>query len=345
MSTATPPSMPPALRLSQLIMSYWISQAIHAAAELGLPDLLDAPRTSQAVAESLGTHADATDRLMRALVTLGLLTHDADGFTLTEVGSCLRTDSPTSRRSWARLMGGTHVWESWGRLVDCVRTGKKAYGKGLDAEIDVFEAMEADPRGIAIFHQAMADSTSSSAAGIARAIDFTGAKRLVDVGGGYGALLCAVLEANPHLQGAVFDLPHAEEGASQFFAQRGMAQRATYAAGSFFDQPPPKADAYLIKSVIHDWDDERSLRILANVREAMDEKARLLLVEPPAGPPSGNPVGDWFLSFSDLNMLVNTGGRERTQAEYVALLEKAKLRVTAVHETPSFYRVFESVRA
>jgi hypothetical protein len=167
----------------------------------------------------------------------------------------------------------------------------------------------------------------------------------VDVGGGYGALLCAVLEAHPALEGTVFDLGHAREGALDLFASRGLSARATFTAGSFFEEAPPPADVYLIKSVIHDWDDAQSLRILGRCREAMGEGGLLLLVEPPAGPPSGNPVGDWFLAFSDLNMLVNTGGRERTEAEYRALLEAAGLRVRGVRETPTFFKVFEAVRA
>ena len=245
MSTPTPATLPPALRLSQMIVSLWVPQAIHAAAELGLADVLDRPLPSAAVAERLGTHADATDRLMRALVTLGLLTHDGDGFALTELGGCLRTGVPASRRAWSRLMGGPHVWDSWGRLLECVRTGRKAYGGSGGSAEDVFAAMEDDPQGIAVFHQAMVDSTSGAAPGIARAIDFAGAREVVDVGGG-----------------------------------------------------------------------------------------------------GGNPVAQWFTSFSDLNMLVNTGGRERTREQYTALLQAAGFRVTAVREAPpSFFCVFESTRA
>jgi len=125
----------------------------------------------------------------------------------------------------------------------------------------------------------------------------------------------------------------------------GPVARARYVAGSFFDTPPPPADVYLLKSVIHDWDDERSLRILARCREAMGPGTRLVLVEATAGGPAGDPLAGWFMAFSDLNMLVNTGGRERTEGEYVALLRAAGLEVTAVKQTGTFYHVFESVRA
>jgi O-methyltransferase domain/Dimerisation domain len=345
MSTLTSTNPPPALQLSKMIVSFWVSQAVYVAADLGLADVLSKrPLSSRAVAERLETHPDATDRLMHALVTLGLLTRDQDCFALTELGRCLETRSPTSRRAWSRLTGGKEGWESWGRLIECVRTGKKAYGSG-HGETDTFDALASDPGTVAIFHQAMADATRAVAPAVARTIDFTRARRVVDVGGGYGALLCGILEAHPHLEGAVYDLPHAREGALTLFAECALSGRATYATGSFFETPPPAADVYVLKSVIHDWDDASSLRILARCREAMNGTARLVLVEPAAGGPNGNPLGDWFISFSDLNMLVATGGRERNEKEYVALLEAAKLKVTAVRDTQTFYSVFESVRA
>jgi hypothetical protein len=176
-------------------------------------------------------------------------------------------------------------------------------------------------------------------------VDFGGVRRVVDVGGGHGALLAAILEANPRLEGAVFDLPHARAGALELFAERGLQARASYVVGDVFAGPPPAADAYVLKSVIHDWDDERSLRILARCREAMGPEARLLLVESPAPTGAGNPLQEWFLTFSDLNMLVNTGGRERSEAEYRDLLQRAGLRGGAVRETPSFFRVFEATSA
>jgi hypothetical protein len=334
-------TLPPAVQLSQMIVGLWVPQAIHAAAELGLADVLAAgPLPGPAVAERLGTHPDATDRLMRALATLGVLERQGDGFALTEVGRCLETRSATARRAWSRLMGGAAVWEAWGRLAECVRTGRKAFGPG-----DTFDVLAADPVGVAVFHQSMVEMTSGVAAAIARSLTLEGARRVVDVGGGYGALLCAVLEAHPGLEGAVFDLEHARQGALDLFASRGLSGRATFTAGSFFDGPPPPAEVYLVKSVIHDWDDAQSLRILGHCRESMGPGGRLLLVEPPAGPPGANPVGEWFLAFSDLNMLVNTGGRERTEGEYRVLLEAAGLRVRAVRETPTFFKVFEAVRA
>lgn len=345
---APPAHLPPAFRLNQMIMSLWVPQVIHAAAELGVADVLaEAPLSSGDVAARLGTHPDATERLLRALVTLDLLVARGERFELTEVGRCLETRSPVSRRAWSRLMGGPGVWQAWGRLTDCVRTGRMAWGAGDAASsgTEHFDAMGSDPAAAAIFHQAMVELTRGVAPGIVGAIDLRDVRRVVDVGGGHGALLCAILEAHPAAEGAVFDLEHAREGALALFASRGVAARASFVAGSCFDAPPPPADVYVLKSVIHDWDDARSLRILGKCREAMADGARLLVVEPPAPAARGNAALEWILAFSDINMLVNTGGRERTEAEYRALLEAAGLSVERVRETPSFFRVFEAVRA
>ncbi|WP_437724437.1 methyltransferase [Sorangium sp. So ce861] len=349
MSTGSPTNLPPAFRLNQMIMSLWVPQVVHAAAELGVADVLaDGPLPSSAVAARLGAHPDATERLLRALVTLDLLAPRGDRFELTEVGRCLETSSPSSRRAWARLMGGPGVWKAWGGLTDCVRTGRMAWGAGDAATpsgTEHFDEMGRDPAAAAIFHQAMVELTRGVAPGVVGAADLRGARRVVDVGGGYGALLCAILEAHPGAEGVVFDLEHAREGALQLFASRGVAARASFVAGSCFDAAPPAADVYVLKSVIHDWDDARSLTILGKCREAMDGAARLLVVEPPAPAQRGNAALEWVLTFSDINMLVNTGGRERTEAEYRALLEAAGLSVKGVRETPSFFRIFEAARA
>ncbi|WP_437927447.1 methyltransferase [Sorangium sp. So ce291] len=349
MSNATPTNVPPAFRLNQMIMSLWVPQVVHAAAELGVADALaDGPLPSGDVAARLGTHPDATERLLRALVTLELLVARGERFELTEMGRFLQTSSPLSKRAWSRLMGGPGVWQAWGRLADCVRTGRMAWGSGdaaASSGTEHFDELGRDPAAAAIFHQAMVELTRGVAPGIVAAVDLRGARRVIDVGGGYGALLCAILEAHPEVEGAVFDLEHARKGALELFASRGVAARASFVAGSCFDAAPPAADVYVLKSVIHDWDDARSLQILGRCRDAMANGARLLVVEPPAPTARGNATLEWVLTFSDINMLVNTGGRERTEAEYRALLDAAGLRVDAVRETPSFFRVFEAARA
>jgi hypothetical protein len=418
---APPQPLPPMRRVSQLIIGLWVPQAVHAAAELGVADLLaGGPRTSAEIAAALGTHADSTERLLRALVTLGLLEADGgDRFALTETGQCLVDDAQPTARAWARLMGGPVVWDAWGRLTECIRTGQtasqlrgaalaalapdaasqgdndddnedrrggevgstmpdaahrgggsgggehnrdRAAFRGGAPAVDPFEMMAREPEAAAVFHRAMYDLTRGSAAAIVSAVDWSGVRDVIDVGGGYGALLCAILEAQPHVRGAVFDLPHARDGALACFASRGLrdlhgvrdpgeprelsdlSDRATYIEGSLFADALPAADAYIMKSVIHDWNDEKSIEILRACRAAMHPAARLLLVEPPAMPAGVNPMLDWMIAFSDLNMLVNCGGRERTEAQYTALLDVAGLRTVAIHPTSGFYRVFEAVR-
>lgn len=347
MSNSPATSLPPARRLSGMIAGLWVPQAIHAAAELGIADALAAePLSGRDVAARVGADPDATERLLRALVVLEVCTDEGGRFGLTPLGRALRSDAPDSMRSVSRLMSGPDVWSAWSRLVDCVRTGRaaRALDRGDATGTEHFDELVAEPRAAAIFHQAMVEWTRMAAPGIAGAIDLREARRVVDLGGGYGELLCAILEAHPHTTGCVFDLEHARAGALALFAARGLAGRASFAVGDLFGSPLPAADALVMKSVIHDWDDDRSLRILRRCRDAMESASRLFLVEPAAG--RRDPALDWVLAFSDLNMLVNTGGRERTEAEYRALLEAARLRVLSVRPASgSFFSVFEAARA
>jgi len=345
----TKSAQPSEFEIGRHLMSLWVPQAIHAAAELGVADALAAgPASAPALAQRLKTHADATARLLDALVVLGLLERHGAEFSLGPLGAFLRSDSPRSRRAWARLMAGEHVWRAWGRLTDCVRSGEPAFsaGAGRRAQTETFDVFAEDADAAAVFHQAMADGTRSVASAIVGAIDFAGVQRVADVGGGYGELLAAALDAHPGSSGHVFDLEHARVGAEALLARRGLTGRAEFVAGDLFSAAPPKADLLLLKSVIHDWNDERSLAILRHCRAAMNAGGRLVIVEPPA-PPAGTAVPEsvaWIMAFSDLNMLVNTGGRERTASEYAALVGRAELRVTDVRPA-GFYSCFVCRRA
>jgi hypothetical protein len=335
---------PPRLQLTRLILSLWAPQSIHAAAALKIPDLLaGGPRRSDELAQAAGAHPGALHRLMRALVALELCAQTEDGaFALTPMGEYLRSDSPDSARSWALLMGGRYVWRGWEHLVDCVRTGQPA--PKLLGEKETFEAMAADPEGAAIFYQAMVETTRQAASALINAYDFSGVRSLVDVGGGYGVLLSAILAAYPEMRGKDFDLPHCQEGATRLFADSGVAGRAEFVAGSFFDSVPAGADAYILKSVIHDWDDEQSLTIFRNCREAMKNGARLLIIEPAVPQRVGSSSHDGVIVGSDLNMLVMTGGRERTEAEFRELLEASGLRVARiVTAPPTAFSVIETL--
>src|SRR5262249_640342 len=222
------------LQLTRLILSLWAPQSIHAAAALRIPDpLADGPRRADELAQAAGAHPGALYRLMRALVALELCTQTEDGaFALTPMGDYLRSDSPDSARSWALLMGGRYVWHGWEFLVDCVRTGQPA--PKLLGEKETFEAMAADPEGAAIFYQAMVETTRQAAGALIKAYDFSGVRSSVDVGGGYGVLLAAILAAYPEMRGKDFDLPHCQEGATRLFAGGGVDGRAEVGAGSVF---------------------------------------------------------------------------------------------------------------
>jgi hypothetical protein len=239
-------------------------------------------------------------------------------------------------------MGGRYVWHGWEFLVDCVRTGQPA--PKLLGEKETFEAMAADPEGAAIFYQAMVETTRQAAGALIKAYDFSGVRSLVDVGGGYGVLLAAILAAYPEMRGKDFDLPHCQEGATRLLAESGVDGRAEFVAGSFFESVPAGADAYILKSVIHDWDDERSLAIFKNCRAAMKNGARLLIIEPTVPERVGSSSHDGVIIGSDLNMLVMAGGRERTEAEFRALLEASGLRVARiVTAPPTAFSVIETL--
>ncbi|MBJ6759455.1 helix-turn-helix domain-containing protein [Myxococcaceae bacterium JPH2] len=338
-------------QIGRHMMSLWVPQAVHAAAELGLADALaQGPATPAQLAQRLGLHADATHRLLNALVVLDLVSVSDGTFGLTEQGAFLCSDSPKSRRAWARLMGGDSVWRAWGKLTDCVRTGAPAYAAGerRTSETETFDALAEDPVAAEVFHRAMADGTRGVAPDIIAALDFKGVRNIVDVGGGHGELLCAALEAHPQVRGEVFDLAHAKPGATALLARRGLSTRASFRAGDLFRERPPTADLLLMKSVIHDWDDARSLTILQRCREALSDDGTLVVIEPTAQPAGASvpPAFAWIVAFSDLNMLVNTGGRERTAAEFTALLERAELRVEQVRPTANgFYSNFVCRRA
>lgn len=336
---------PPSVRVSQHVTSLWLPQAVHAAAELGIADVLaERPLTAREVAGRVEADPDATGRLLRALVAAGLLAEKGGRFELTDEGDCLRSDSPITVRAFARLMGSRLVWGDWGRLVDCVRTGQMAskFAEGRSrSDAEHWDEISRDAEWARIFNQAMVEMTREIAPGIVAGIELGGARRVVDVGGGYGGLLCAVLRAHPEVSGAVFDLAHARDGALELFAAEGVAERAAFVAGSFFEDPLPEAEVYLLKNVIHDWDDGNAETILARVRARMPDGSRLLLIEAPLPEELGASWVDQFLSFSDLNVLVNNGGRERTDAEYAQLLDRAGFTRGDVRDGGVF-RVFEA---
>jgi hypothetical protein len=324
--------------LVRLLDGFRVTQTICAAVELGVPDLLaDGARTSDELAQASGADPSALYRLLRALASLGVL-HEADErrFSLTPLGEPLRSDVPGSLHGWVNLIGRDHVWRSWGNLASAVRSGENAF-RALHGT-SVWEWRAERPEESAIFDEAMRSLTAGSNAALLAAYDFGHFGTVVDVAGGTGALVAAILESHPGTRGVLFDQEHVVSQAESVLRQAGVLDRCQLVAGSFFSAVPAGGDAYVLKSIIHDWEDEDSIAILRNCREAMGSDAVLLIIERDLGLPNENAVA----KLSDLNMFVMPGGRERTIDEYAALLDRAELSLTGTHPTASGHLVVEA---
>jgi hypothetical protein len=325
-------------RVAALVFGFFPAQVVQTLARLGVPDALgDGALDLGTLAGRTGTQPDALARLLRSAVGLDLVSRDPDGaYALTAGGRLLRSGLPGSIGNLAQLFCGDAVWRAWGALEWSVRTGEPSFEKITGSP--AFAHIAADPRLNAVFTEAMAEGTRMAAPGIVAACDLTGVTTLADIGGGNGTLLAAFLDAHPHLRGILFDSP---SGAAETVA----GERCEVVTGDFFREVP-RADAYVVKSVVHDWDDERATAILARVRAAMPPDGVVFLVEPILRDDPEVLPDQRMLLMSDLNMLVCLGGRERTQDQFVDLLTAAGLRLTGV--TPaegSGYAVMRAVAA
>jgi len=320
--------------LMPLINGFMASRVIHVAAELGIADLLaDGAKTTEALAQQTETHAPALHRLLRALASLALLDEVEPGrFALAAPGDQLRTGVPGSMRNLAMMFGGERSWRSWGDLLHSVRTGESAtehlYGMGS------FEYLAAHPQQAAIFNAAMAEITREVARAVVAAYDFSRFRTVVDVGGGNGTLIAVILAATPTLRGIVFDLASGNAEAAPNLAVAGVADRCEVVAGDFFRCVPSGADAYTLKSVIHDWDDERSIAILRTCREAISADGKLLLVERVMPARMEASQSHQRMTMLDMHMLVMPGGCERTETEYRALFAAARFELARVLPLP-----------
>ena len=325
--------------LLQMITGFWTSQAIYAAAKLGIADLLkDEPKPCEDLAQATGVRPKALYRLLRALASVGVFHEEEDGrFGLTPLASYLQTGVPGSLRAFTLLQ--EYQYRPWGEVLHSLQTEETAFKMVFGQEL--FPYLTEHPAAAAVFNEAMTNMTMQVAAAVVAAYDFTQFGTLVDVGGGSGSLLMTILRANPALRGILFDVPHVVEEAQKKIAGAGLAERCRVEAGDFFQAVPPAGDAYLLKWIIHDWDDAQSVTILRNCHRAMAKNGKLLLVE--AVIPRGNASS--FPKFMDLTMLVVVGGHERTEAEYRALFEAAGFELTQIIPTSSEMSVIEGVRA
>lgn len=308
--------------LIEMIGASWMSQAICTAAELGIADQLNhGAMHIDDLAQSTRTHPGSLRRLMRALASLGLCAErDDNSFELTPTGALLRTDTQHSLHAWA-IWWGTYRWPQPGELGECVKTGRGS--RQRSGRLGGRAYRDDDTRAATVFNQSMVQLTRLVASEVMRARDFSAVKRVADVGGGFGEMLAILLAAHPRMRGTLFDLPPAIAGAAEHLAMAGVAERCELVAGSFFDSVPHGADLYLLKSVLHSWDDEHCRLILHNCRDAMVKDSRLMLVERimPARMHGG--AGERTAARADLHMLLGSGGLERTQAEFAALLADA----------------------
>lgn len=325
----------------QMATGYWVSKAIYVAARLGVADLLaGGAKTVEQLAAGTGAHAPTLRRLLRALAGVGVFREDARGrFELTPMAEFLRSGVPGSQRGFVLHVGESPSWLAWDGLLGSVRTGESAF-RTVHGE-EVFPYYAAHPESNEPFNAAMVELSNVVAAAVLEAYDFSRYQRIADVGGGRGGLLAAILKATPAARGVVYDQPEVVAGAHATMEAAGVAGRCEYAGGDFFESVPGGADAHVLKWIIHDWDDERALRILRNCRRALADGGRLLLVETVV--PEGNEPS--FSKWMDLQMLVMTGGRERTAAEYRELLAAAGFEMTAVIQTKSPVSIVEAVKA
>jgi hypothetical protein len=335
-----PHELPPPVVMLQMIQGFWVSRALYVAAKLGIPDLLkDGPKSSAELAQATGTHAPSLYRVLRALDSVGVFAEDdQQRFALTPLGATLRTDIPGSLSFFAIEELGENHYPAWEKVLHSVKTGAIAFNHVYGAS--KWQYMTGHPEEARIFDEAMTSFSSVVASAVVAAYDFSSCATIVDVGGGDGSLLAAILKTHPQLRGVLADLPHVVEGAQRRFKTEGLAGRCAIAPSDFFESAP-KGDTYVLKWIIHDWDDERSVTILKNCRNAMTKDGRVLVVEAVIQPGSATSFG----KFMDLNMLVMTGGRERTDAEYRALLDSAGLKLTRIIPTHTEMNVIEAVRA
>lgn len=330
-------------RLLGLINGNWVAQAIRTACVLRLPEeMAEAPQRTERLAELTRCDPGALHRLLRALVAIEVFAQPSPGvFALAPMGELLLDDAPQSLRAWALLVGGPH-WQRWGELDLSVRTGHSQ--RRRTGAADGFDYLGDDPAMAAIFHRAMVDLTRRIAPALVRTIDVPDSARIVDVGGGSGELLAHLLVAHPRSNGVLFDLAHALEDAPAVLERAAVEHRCELVAGSFFDGVPADGDLYLLKSVLHNWDDARCIELLRQCARAMPPGSRLCAVERLLPDQVGHSMRDRSIARSDLNMLVSLSGRERGRAEFEQLFNAAGLALTTVDAADADFHVLQARR-
>jgi O-methyltransferase domain/Dimerisation domain len=335
-----PNAIPPPAAVMGLVAGMWAAKAAAVAANLGIPDqLAHGPKRAEEVANAIGADASAVYRLMRAVASVGVFTAEPEHrFALTPLGAALRSNVPGSMRSFLIAQMAPGHWLPWGNLEDAVRTGRPSAPKALG--MDAWEYYKKNHDEGFHFAEAMSGLSHLAMQAVLVSYSFAGARKVVDVGGSHGSFLAAVLRREKAARGVLFDRPEVIDGASATLEEAGVSERVDRVGGSFFESVPAGGDVYLLKHILHDWNDDECVKILRNVREAMVVDARVVVVEmliTDKGPPSPAPL-------LDLNMLVMLTGKERTTEDFAVLFAKAGLKLQAVTPTQSPLAVIEARR-
>lgn len=315
----------PSSRLRQML-TYNLTQMLYVVVKLGIPDVLaTGPKQVDELAAMVDAHSNSLYRLLRALASQGVFAEESEGqFALTPLSELLRSDVQDSLRPFALSYGEPWWWNAWGNLLHSVHTGETAFDSLHN--MGLFEYLNQSPDAAGIFNANMTAMTAQEAQAVAMAYDFSHIQTLVDVGGGHGKLVSAILQAYPQMHAIVFDQPSVVEGTRRRLQMAGVGDRCEITGGSFFESVPNGGDLYTLKDILHDWNDEQAITILRNCHRSMNASAKLLLIERII-PPGNDPM---IGKMIDITMLVLTGGRERTKAEYNALLEAAGFQVTNI---------------
>jgi hypothetical protein len=299
--------------------------------------LAEGPKTAEELAIATNAHGRSLYRLLRALASTGVFAERPDGtFESTALADRLRSRTPESQRAFALSYGEPWWWNAFAELLHSVKTGETAFSRVHGTTF--FEYLGRHPDAARAFNENMTAATHGLAEAMATAYDFSQVEVLVDVGGGHGALAAALLRQHPRMRAVIFDQPAVLEGTASVLRESGILARCDLSPGDFFQTVPDGADLYLLKDIIHDWDDVRAAVILQNVRLAMRPDAKLLVIESMI-PPGNEPFRGKLV---DITMLVLTGGRERTEPEYTRLLHDASLKLTRAIPLKSGTSVLEA---
>jgi SAM-dependent methyltransferase len=340
-SEPTAPALPPHAVMARMMSGYAVSQMIYAAARLRIADLLDAgPQTIDDLSSGIGVNRDALARVMRGLTVVGVVAVDDDGrFRGTTLSRLLLSGAPGSMHSLALLTDQSY--RVWGEILATIETGAPAFDRCFG--MSRFEYLRQHADQATAFTRAMSGMLQQNAAVVVAAFDFSRCRRIVDVGGGLGVLISAILAANPDARGVLFETAAVAEEAKRSIASGDLAERCDVVAGDFFESAPAGGDAYVLSQTIHNWNDSQAVQILRTCRSAMAPDGTVLVIEMLMPPRlDGSPM-EYPLVMTDLQMMLMTGGKERTEAEHRLLLESAGLRLRNVIRTRGPLAILEAV--